>query len=138
MQLLIRSLQIKTAFDNSKIKATVTLTPLDIDSDPTPFSAPKYGESDVKQAKRQLLELPLPSAILSKGLPPGWEVSCTDATDVHQDGVYFWHTQTLQPTAVLWRDPGHALGKLKSMNHDDLVENVRPIKYHFPEHFQVG
>ena len=103
-----------------------------------PFSDPPGWESQDAKVLRKLLELPLPSYILSQPIPRGWEIRQYEHVKESESyGYYFLHPKTGQPTGILWHDPERAIGEdIKPTG--DQVKRLQPIRYHFPEAFHLG
>ncbi|KAF2102311.1 hypothetical protein NA57DRAFT_54227 [Rhizodiscina lignyota] len=124
--------------NSSGIEATLVVEPAFGKRHPAPFTLPESYETDEEEAKRKILELPLPSYILSQPIPDGWEVRRTSDDDGVHDGVYFWNVETLKPTAVFWRDPLHKIDQNVKYDQKQLQEILQPVRYHFPEAFGVA
>jgi hypothetical protein len=103
---------------------------------PIPFPEPLSGEMREEKALRRLLELPLPSYILSHPIPSGWEIRRDKQKDSKEYGFYFLQPGTRQPTAILWHDPVNVIDENTNPTEDE-VRRLQPIRYHFPEAFYV-
>lgn len=111
--------------------------PVEGERQPIPFLPPSTNETEKEEARRKLLELPLPAYIFSQSLPDGWEVR-SNATAANPNGIYFWDLKNSEPTAILWHDPNQVIAKEVEHVPRDFSQNVLPVRYHFPEAFHIG